>query len=195
MSLDKSPEYFMARALELARTAYSIGEIPVGCVITDEEGNLIAEGYNRTISDNDPTAHAEIVALRAAGVKLSNYRLPLLNLYVTLEPCCMCSGAIIHSRIKSVFYGASDPKTGACGSVFNVLNDARHNHTVMIQGGIMADECSEILSKFFKERREYHRRVKALKAQSETGNTVKSEDNAKVTAEETAEDSETEDKI
>ncbi len=166
----------MAMALELARTAASLGEIPVGCVITDDAGNLIAEGYNRTISDNDPTAHAEIVALRAAGEKLSNYRLPLLNLYVTLEPCCMCSGAIIHSRIASVYYGASDPKTGACGSVFNVLNDDRHNHKVEIHGGIMAEECSKLLSDFFKERREYHRRVKAQKALGDKRDAVKKDD-------------------
>ena len=143
----------MSLALKEAFKAYKLGEIPVGCVITDENNELVATGFNRTIIDNDPSAHAEIVALRKAGEKLQNYRLVNLNLYVTLEPCTMCSGAIIHARIKRVYFGAYDLKTGACGSVFNVLNDDRHNHKVEIYGGILKEERSSMLSDFFKARR------------------------------------------
>ncbi|SFS62514.1 tRNA(adenine34) deaminase [Succinivibrio dextrinosolvens] len=143
----------MRLAMEMAKEAYRIGEVPVGCVIADAEGNVISTGYNRSITDNDPSAHAEMVAIRNAGNILNNYRMPGLSLYVTLEPCCMCSGAIIHARIAKVYYGASDLKTGACGSVFNVMSDPRHNHSVECIGGILADECSKMLSDFFRERR------------------------------------------
>ncbi len=149
----KSPEYYMSLALSQANIALSLGEIPVGCVIVDKAGRIVGQGCNMTIINSDPTAHAEIMALRNAGVRLKNYRLVDLDMYVTLEPCCMCSGAIIHARLKHVYFGATDPKTGACGSMFNVLNDLRHNHHPNITGGILKDECSEILKSFFKMRR------------------------------------------
>lgn len=146
-------EYFMSLALSQARHAWDLGEIPVGAVIVNAADEIVSVGCNRTIIDNDPCAHAEIVALRNAGKALNTYRFPGLTMYVTLEPCCMCSGAIIHARIKRLVYGAKDPKTGACGSVFSVLTDARHNHTVQIQGGILESSCSELLKSFFKMRR------------------------------------------
>lgn len=149
-----SHEDYMALALDQALEAYKIGEIPVGAVIIDNYGNIVSKGFNRTITDNDPSAHAEIVALRNAGNTLANYRLPDLSLYVTLEPCCMCSGAIIHARIQNVYFGAYDLKTGACGSMFNVLIDDRHNHKVNVEGGYLEKECSELLSNFFRARRQ-----------------------------------------
>ena len=156
-SLVKCPEYYMELSLSQARLAQMYGEIPVGCVIVDELGHIVGQGCNMTITLSDPTAHAEVMALRDAGGRLKNYRLPNLSLYVTLEPCCMCSGAIIHSRIKHVYYGASDLKTGACGSMFNVLNDLRHNHHPEITGGILKDECAEVLKQFFKYRRKMNK--------------------------------------
>lgn len=146
-------EILMKRAIELALEAEKIGEVPVGAVIADDNYNIIAEGYNRTITDHDPSAHAEIVALRKAGCKLSNYRLVDLSIYVTLEPCCMCVGALIHSRIKNVYFGAYDKKTGACSSVFCLSDDVRHNHHLNVQGGFLEKECADLLSSFFKRRR------------------------------------------
>ena len=160
MVMQSIDEHFMQLAIEQAKIAYDLGEVPVGCIITDEDNNIIATGYNQTILSSDPSAHAEIVALRKAGKLLSNYRLINLNLYVTLEPCCMCSGAMIHSRISNLIYGAHDLKTGACGSVFNIITDPRHNHKVNVRGGILSDECSKILSDFFKERRKFHKEIK-----------------------------------
>ncbi|WP_031491170.1 tRNA adenosine(34) deaminase TadA [Succinivibrio dextrinosolvens] len=161
--MQNTPEDLMRLAIEMAKEAYKIGEVPVGCVIADEEGNVISTGYNRSITDNDPSAHAEMVAIRNAGEVLKNYRMPGLSLYVTLEPCCMCSGAIIHARFSKVYYGASDLKTGACGSVFDVISDPRHNHRVECIGGVLADECSKMLSDFFKERR-LQKKNEALKS-------------------------------
>ncbi len=155
----------MRVAIEMAKEAYAIGEVPVGAVIADDEGNIIATGYNRSITDNDPSAHAEMVAIRNAGRAIENYRMPGLSLYVTLEPCSMCSGAIIHARISKVYYGASDLKTGACGSVFDVISDPRHNHKVECTGGILEDECSKMLSDFFKERRLQKKQLKTDKNQ------------------------------
>lgn len=153
----KEPEYYMRLALAQAHLALEHGEIPVGCILVDEAGRIVGQGCNMTISASDPTAHAEVMALRNAGERLKNYRLPELSLYVTLEPCCMCSGAIIHARIKNVYFGAADPKTGACGSVFNVLNDMRHNHHPNIVGGILQEECADILRSFFRMRRRMHK--------------------------------------
>lgn len=146
-------EIWMRRALELAKCAESIGEIPVGAVIVDENGQLIGEGFNQSIIKHNPTAHAEIMAIEQAGQFLHNYRLVNTTLYVTLEPCIMCAGAIIHSRIKRVVYGASDYKTGAAGSYINILSRTGINHFAQITSGVLASECSSMLSNFFKKRR------------------------------------------
>lgn len=145
-------ERWMHHAMALASKAEGIGEIPVGAVLV-LDGEVVGEGWNRSISEHDACAHAEIMALRAAGTRLQNYRLLDTTLYVTLEPCCMCAGALIHSRVKRVVYGARDLKTGAAGSVFEILQDPRHNHSVELQGGVLAEVCSAQLSAFFKRRR------------------------------------------
>jgi tRNA(adenine34) deaminase len=146
-------QLFMNKALELAGQAEDEGEVPVGAVVV-LNGEIIGEGYNRPISTSDPTAHAEIVAMRDASHRLANYRLTDADLYVTLEPCAMCAGAIVHARIRRVVYGASDPKGGAAGSVFDLLpSDDRFNHKVEVTAGVMADECSRLLSHFFRRRR------------------------------------------
>jgi tRNA(adenine34) deaminase len=142
----------MEQAIVLARQAEMEGEVPVGAVIVLAE-EVVGEGWNRVITSNDPSAHAEIMALRAAGKRLGNYRLPECTLYVTLEPCCMCAGAMIHARLARVVFGASDPKTGAAGSVFGVLGDPRHNHTPDVCGGCLGAECSEQLRQFFRTKR------------------------------------------
>jgi tRNA(adenine34) deaminase len=145
-------ERWMRHAMALAARAEGIGEIPVGAVLVlgDE---VVGEGWNRSISEHDACAHAEIMAIRAAGARLENYRLIDTVLYVTLEPCCMCAGALIHSRVKRVVFGARDLKTGAAGSVFDILQDPRHNHRVSLTEGVLADACSAQLSAFFKRRR------------------------------------------
>ncbi|OOZ41373.1 tRNA adenosine(34) deaminase TadA [Solemya elarraichensis gill symbiont] len=144
---------YMRRALELASQGEKEGEVPVGAVVV-LNGEIIGEGYNCPISTSDPTAHAEIVAMRDASTKLANYRLTDADLYVTLEPCPMCAGAIVHARIRRVVYGASDPKGGAAGSVFDLLpSDDRFNHKVEVTGGVLADECGHQLSQFFRRRR------------------------------------------
>jgi len=143
---------FMALALAQAQHAWRLGEVPVGAVVV-KDGELIAVGYNQPIGSHDPTAHAEIVALRAAAEKLGNYRLPGCELFVTLEPCAMCSGAMMHARLARVVYGATDPKTGACGSVLNLFEQEQLNHHTELVGGIMAEEASAMLRGFFAERR------------------------------------------
>lgn len=159
---DAAPEAaqqrFMTLALEQARLAWAEGEVPVGAVVV-RDGEVIATGYNRPIGRHDPTAHAEIVALRAAAEKLGNYRLPGCELYVTLEPCIMCSGAMMHARLARVVYGATDPKTGACGSVVNLFEEDRLNHHTDVRGGVMADEASGLLKAFFAERRAAARKL------------------------------------
>ena len=150
---DVNDEYFMSLALSQARHAWDLGEIPVGAVIVNAAKEIVSVGCNRTIIDNDPCAHAEIVALRNAGTILDTYRLTDLTMYVTLEPCCMCSGALIHARLKRLVYGAKDPKTGACGSVFDILIDSRHNHKIDVEGGVLESSCSDLLKSFFKMRR------------------------------------------
>ena len=147
--LDKQ---FMLRAFELARQAEAIDEIPVGALVV-ENNIIIGEGYNQSITLNDPSAHAEMVAIRQAGSALQNYRLLNCTLYVTLEPCPMCAGLLVHSRIKRVVYATADLKTGAAGSAFNLLCDEKHNHQIQLSSGIMAAECSQLLSAFFKRRR------------------------------------------
>jgi len=143
---------FMSRALELAREAAAAGEVPVGAVIV-KNGEIIAEGWNRPIITNDPTAHAEIVALRAAGVALDTYRLTDTTLYVTLEPCAMCAGAMVHARVRRLVFGATDPRAGAAGSVFNVVQNPALNHRVECSGGVLAEECGTLLREFFVARR------------------------------------------
>ena len=147
-----SDENWMRYALQLAQQAALQGEVPVGAVLVQDD-NILGEGWNQPISLNDPSAHAEMLAMRAAGQVAANYRLPNTTLYVTLEPCCMCAVAMIHARIARVVFGAYDPKTGAAGSLFSVLNDPRHNHQVQISGGVLAEECAELLRTFFRERR------------------------------------------
>lgn len=146
-------EYYMRRALNLARQAEQAGEVPVGALVV-AGGQVVGEGWNRPIGSNDPTAHAEVVALRAAAAALDNYRLPGTTLYVTLEPCTMCAGAIIHARIDRVVYAATDPRAGAAGSVFDLLpSDGRFNHATACEGGLLADESSAMLREFFRARR------------------------------------------
>lgn len=145
-------EFWMQRALELAHQAEVAGEVPVGAVLVREE-QVLGEGWNQPIGRHDPSAHAEIMALRAAAQSAGNYRLPGTTLYVTLEPCVMCAGAIIHARVRRVVFGAFDPKTGAAGSVFDVLASDKHNHRVEICSGVLADECGALLSEFFRARR------------------------------------------
>lgn len=145
-------EFWMQHALQLAQSAVAAGEVPVGAVLVRDE-QVIGEGWNQPISASDPTSHAEIMALRAAASHINNYRLLNTTLYVTLEPCSMCAGAIIHSRVKRVVYGASDPKGGAAGSVFEILGTDKLNHKVEVSSGVLSEECSEILKAFFKQRR------------------------------------------
>ncbi|WP_026224525.1 tRNA adenosine(34) deaminase TadA [Methyloversatilis thermotolerans] len=144
--------FFMQQALSLAREAGSLGEVPVGALVV-RDGDVIGRGFNRPIMANDPTAHAEIMALRAAGQTLGNYRMPGCTLYVTLEPCAMCSGAIQHARIARVVFGARDPKTGCCGSVTDLFAEPRLNHHAEVESGVLAEECGRVLSDFFAARR------------------------------------------
>ncbi len=145
-------ERFMHEALALAQMGHAKGEVPVGAVVV-RNGAIIGRGYNQPVSLSDPTAHAEIVALRDAARALDNYRLIDCDLYVTLEPCAMCAGAIIHARIAHLVYGAADPKTGACGSVTDLFSQPRLNHHTAVQGGVLAAECGVLLQQFFAARR------------------------------------------
>jgi tRNA(adenine34) deaminase len=147
---------FMQLALDQAQHAWALGEVPVGAVVV-KDGAVIASGFNRPIGSHDPTAHAEIMALRAAAQALGNYRLPGCELYVTLEPCAMCAGAMMHARLARVVYGASDPKTGACGSVVNLFGQEQLNHHTGLAGGVMAEQCAALLKRFFAERRAQQR--------------------------------------
>jgi len=150
-------EAFMRLAIDQARAAEAAGEVPVGALVVSPTGEVIATGNNQVLRTNDPTAHAEIVALRAAGIALNNYRLLTpeggCTLYVTLEPCAMCAGAILHARIARLVYAATDPKAGACGSVLSVMNHPALNHRVEVVSGVLAEECSEMLTGFFRARR------------------------------------------
>ncbi|MEP7068913.1 MAG: tRNA adenosine(34) deaminase TadA [Usitatibacter sp.] len=147
-----SAEEYMRAALDLASQAAAAGEVPVGAVVV-KDGAIIGRGSNRPITASDPTAHAEIVALREAAAALGNYRLIGCELYVTLEPCVMCVGAMVHARIARIVYGAADPKTGACGSIVDLPGLATFNHHGRFEGGVLADECSGVLKRFFAERR------------------------------------------
>ena len=143
---------FMQQALDQAKLAAMAGEVPVGAVLV-RDGKIISRGFNQPISNSDPSAHAEMMALRAAAHIESNYRLPGTTLYVTLEPCIMCAGAMLHARVERVVFGATEPKTGAAGSVLNVFSEKQINHQTQVEGGIMGDECGQILRDFFKGRR------------------------------------------
>ena len=145
-------EQYMRDALTLAQQAAAAGEVPVGAVVV-KDSEIIGRGYNQPILRRDPSAHAEVMALRDAAQHLGNYRLPGCELFVTLEPCCMCVGAIMHARIARVVFGAADPKTGACGSVINLFTETRLNHHAEVSGGLMADEASLLLKQFFAQRR------------------------------------------
>ncbi|MFS1538504.1 MAG: tRNA adenosine(34) deaminase TadA [Candidatus Phlomobacter fragariae] len=159
MEQAKKDIYWMIKAIFLAENAKAKGEIPVGAVLVHED-KLIAEGWNHSILDHDPCAHAEILALRSGGQYLQNYRLLNTTLYVTLEPCIMCAGAMIHARISRLVYGASDKKTGAAGSVIDVFNHPDMNHRILVLGGILANECSAMLSGFFQWRRAEKKLIK-----------------------------------
>jgi tRNA(adenine34) deaminase len=143
---------FMKMALMQAPQARDAGEVPVGAVLVANQ-QVIASGHNQPIGNHDPSAHAEIVTLRAAGAALNNYRLPETTLYVTLEPCMMCCGAIMHARVSRLVYGASDAKTGCVHSVMKLFDNAQLNHHTMVEGGVLADECAQVLKDFFKDRR------------------------------------------
>jgi tRNA(adenine34) deaminase len=147
-----SDSLFMARALELAREAERAGEVPVGAVIVKDDV-IVGEGWNRPISTNDPTAHAEIIALRAAAERLSTYRLLDTTLYVTLEPCPMCAGAMVHARVKRLVYAATDPRAGAAGTIFNIVQHPSLNHRIECEAGLMGEECGAMLRAFFQGRR------------------------------------------
>jgi tRNA(adenine34) deaminase len=144
--------FYMEHAIAEARRAEALGEVPVGAVVV-KDGVVIAAGYNHPIATHDPTAHAEIMAMRAASRLLGNYRLPGCELYVTLEPCAMCSGAMMHARLARVVYGATDPKTGACGSVLDLFAQEKLNHHTEVTGGVLAQECGALLKAFFAMRR------------------------------------------
>jgi tRNA(adenine34) deaminase len=143
---------YMHQAISQAHNAWALGEVPVGAVVV-KDGEIVATGFNQPIGTHDPTAHAEIMALRAAAEILGNYRLPGCELYVTLEPCAMCAGAMMHARLARVIFGAPDPKTGACGSVVNLFEQEKLNHHTQVTGGVMAEECGTLLKEFFAERR------------------------------------------
>ena len=143
---------FMEQAIEQAKLAALAGEVPVGAIVV-RDGKVISKAFNKPISNHDPSAHAEMLALREAALAEENYRLPGTTLYVTLEPCAMCSGAILHARVERIVYGASDPKTGAAGSVLDIFASKQLNHQTIVEGGIMGEECGQVLRHFFKERR------------------------------------------
>ncbi len=149
----KDHEYFMKQALGLAREAEAHGEVPVGAVLVGPGGDILGRGRNSPISLNDPTAHAEIMAIRDGASRICNYRLPGTTLYVTIEPCPMCAGAIVHARISCLVFGAKDPKSGACGSLYNLVDDIRLNHQVEIISGILEQEARELIQEFFRRRR------------------------------------------
>jgi tRNA(adenine34) deaminase len=144
---------WMRRALALARQAEDLGEVPVGAVLIDSHGSCIAEGWNCPVAENDPTAHAEIQALRSAGRHCNNYRLPGTTLYVTLEPCPMCAGALVNARVERLVYGARDERVGAAGTVFDIVGAAEVNHRVQVCGGVLETDCREVLQKFFRAKR------------------------------------------
>jgi tRNA(adenine34) deaminase len=161
MNATLSDEAFMREALALALQARALGEVPVGAVVV-KDGVIVGRGFNQPITSNDPTTHAEIVALRDAAKNIQNYRLVDCELFVTLEPCMMCVGAMLHARVKRVVFGAMEPKTGVCGSVMNLPDEAKLNHHATFTGGVLTDECGAMLKDFFAERRKLKTSAKAL---------------------------------
>jgi tRNA(adenine34) deaminase len=160
-ALDKT---FMQRAYQLAQQAENIDEIPVGAVVV-ADGKIIGEGFNQSITLNDPSAHAEMLAIKQAAKAINNYRLLDCTLYVTLEPCPMCAGLLVHSRINRLVYAAKDLKTGSAGSVFNLTSHEKLNHQIVVEQGVLAEQCSELLSNFFKRRRKEKKQEKKLAQQ------------------------------
>ena len=145
--------HWMLHAYRLAQAAGASGEVPVGAVIVSEDNSLLGEGFNQVITLNDLTAHAEMLALRSAALKISNYRLNNAVVYVTLEPCCMCAGALVHARIRRLVYATRDIKTGACGSCYQLLSGESLNHKIIVDEGVLQKECANLLTDFFKNRR------------------------------------------
>ncbi|KMK51288.1 tRNA-specific adenosine deaminase [[Actinobacillus] muris] len=166
LHLSEQDYALMKHALMLADNAEREGEIPVGAVVIDPQGQIIGEGWNRSISLSDPSAHAEMLAIRSAAQRLGNYRLIDCTLYVTLEPCTMCAGAILHSRLGRLVFGAADYKTGAIGSRFHFFEEYKMNHFLHIRGGVMATQCGEKISRFFQKRRAEKKALKALQVVS-----------------------------
>ena len=156
-----SDAVFMQQAISQAHNAWALGEVPVGAVVV-KDGQVVATGFNQPIGTHDPTAHAEIMALRAAATILGNYRLPGCELYVTLEPCAMCAGAMMHARLARVVFGAHDLKTGVCGSIVNLFEQGKLNHHTVVAGGVLAEECGNLLKAFFAERRSALRQAGAI---------------------------------
>jgi tRNA(adenine34) deaminase len=150
--MQTADEVWMQRALDEAAAAEAAGEVPIGAVIV-KDGELIASGQNRNLRDHDPTAHAEMASLRAAGVALGNHRLTDCEMFVVIEPCAMCAGALVHARLKRLVYGAKDPKAGAVESVMQVINHPRLNHRIEVTSGVLEDRCSAIVREFFRARR------------------------------------------
>jgi tRNA(adenine34) deaminase len=146
-------EFYMAKALQLAEQAGAIGEVPVGAILV-KDGEIVGEGFNQPISGCDPTAHAEIVAMRNAAKNLNNYRLSDCDLYVTIEPCTMCVGAMVHGRIRRVLFGALEPRAGALQSQLQLMDQSHYNHSIEWQGGVLAQECGDLISSFFRRKRE-----------------------------------------
>lgn len=171
VSHESTDQYFMEQAFKLAQQAEQYNEIPVGAVVV-HQGKIIGEGFNQSIMLNDPSAHAEMLAIRQAGEYLNNYRLLDCTLYVTLEPCPMCAGLLVHSRIKKLVYASSDLKTGAAGSAFNLVCNDQLNHQVLVIGGVLQEQCSQLLSSFFKRRRAEKKQLK--KSLNKNGDTNKS---------------------
>lgn len=174
MAEQKDDQYWMQYALALADKAQQQGEIPVGAVLVKDE-QVVGEGWNQSITLNDPSAHAEVMAIRDAGQRVDNYRLIDTTLYVTLEPCPMCAGALVHSRVTRLVFGASDEKTGAAGSVMNIVEHAKLNHQLEVTSGICAQQCSEKISNFFKARREQKKEEKKQKRLLEQQNSENTE--------------------
>jgi tRNA(adenine34) deaminase len=145
-------DHFMKRALELAQQAAVQGEVPVGAVVV-RNGEIIGQGHNQPIASHDPTAHAEIIAMRDASKNLSNYRLTGCDIYVTIEPCTMCVGAMVHARIRQIFFGALEPRAGALTSQLQLMEDGHFNHSILWEGGILADQCARVLRDFFRQKR------------------------------------------
>lgn len=166
--MSEADAHFMAQALALAGEGAAAGEVPVGALVV-RDGNIIGRGFNQPIGRHDPTAHAEIVALREAAAHVGNYRLPGCTLYVTVEPCAMCAGAIQHARIARVVYGTAEPKTGACGSVVDLFAEPRLNHHAEVCGGILAAESAALIAAFFKQRRQEIRAARQVQNAAETG--------------------------